>query len=84
MEHISHHPAITQYYIVNDNWTLSGRWTYNCEFGLNQLDVINEGWMKITFSKGKEIFYVKYPECKLKGIITGDRIVRSIGCAVVY
>ena len=83
MEHISHHPAITQYLIKNPNWELHGRWTYNCEFGMNYLDVFNEGWMTIKFKDGEE-FQVKYPECKLKGIITGDRIVRSIGCSVVY
>ena len=40
--------------------------------------------MKITFIKDNDIYYVKYPECKLKGIVTGDRIVWSIGCSVVY
>lgn len=50
---------------------------------MNNFDVFNEGWMTIKFKDGEE-FQVKYPECKLKGIITGDWVVRSIGCSVVY
>ena len=29
IEHISHHPAISAFHIVNPKWEINGKWIYN-------------------------------------------------------
>jgi hypothetical protein len=82
MEHISHHPAISYFQLVNPQWELHGQFLYNAEIGVNTFNVFNEGWMTITFKDG-EVFQMKYPEATLKGMVAGKRTYSLIGTCVV-
>ena len=52
VEHVSHHPPICTYYIVNDNWTMNGSYRFKGGMSGNNLTFSYIGPNNIVFKDG--------------------------------
>jgi len=81
-EHTSHHPPVTNYYIVNKNWKISGSITYNGSISGNNFNAFNEGWGTVEFNDGHKLEFAT-PSLSLKGMLMGTRKVQYIASLVI-
>ena len=79
-EHTSHHPAITNFYMVNpkDLYKMYGRYHYKMEFSTNSFKMRQSGWHHIVFNDGNVVSF-KLPFAKFSGMVAGTRIVYFTG-----
>ena len=83
MEHTSHHPAITNYYIVSKTFKVTGYIIYNAEIKTNKLRMFYEGWCNIEWQDGSKL-KMAMPMMQLGGVIMGSRDLMPVTCAIVF
>jgi len=62
MEQTSHHPPVSHYELVGQNYYMSGFSVFKSSAGLNSMTVINNGKKMVKFTDGTEI---KFDFCKV-------------------
>lgn len=79
-EHTSHHPAITNFYMIgaNDLYTMHGKYQYKMEFSANSFKLRQAGYHHIVFKDGGVVSF-KLPFAKFSGMVMGTRIVYFTG-----
>lgn len=73
-EHTSHHPPITNFYVVSKDFKMHGNLQLVGRFKKNSLVGGFQGIVNIEFNDGQIISY-NYPQFKAGGMIMGSRIV---------
>ena len=79
-EHVSHHPAITNFYMIGPDelYTMHGKYQYKMDFSTNSFKMKQKGYHHIVFKDGNTISY-KLPFAKFSGMVMGTRIVYYTG-----
>lgn len=76
MEHTSHHPPISNFYIATAYGAkLYGRFEQVADMGANSMDIIYRGPLNIEFSDGHKITMF-YPIAHTAGVVWGSRTFR--------
>ena len=81
VEQTSHHPPITNFYVVGprNGYIYSGHYSYKLSFSANSFKGRQEGVNRIKFADGQEIVFHWYPYVQVGGLIAGDRTVKYFG-----
>jgi hypothetical protein len=82
IEHISHHPAISYYYIVNESWKCWGYFLYNAKIKPNKVIAFAEHWNTIQFNDG-QIIKFSWPALEMGNFILGTRKMAMVRNLVV-
>lgn len=82
IEHISHHPAISYYYIVNESWKCWGYFLYNAKIKPNTVIAFAEQWNTLQFSDGNIIKF-SWPALEMGNFILGTRKMAIVKNLVV-
>eukprot|EP01017_Pseudomicrothorax_dubius_P030288 TRINITY_DN3765_c0_g1_i1.p1 TRINITY_DN3765_c0_g1~~TRINITY_DN3765_c0_g1_i1.p1 ORF type:complete len:420 (-),score=77.35 TRINITY_DN3765_c0_g1_i1:278-1537(-) len=80
-EHTSHHPPITNFLVIGENFKFSGRYEYVGNLSTNTLSTRQVGPNIIEFKDGGRVTYY-LPEVKIKGILMGSRKIKWSGAFV--
>jgi hypothetical protein len=82
IEHISHHPAISYYYIVGESWKCWGYFLYNAKIKPNTVIAFAEQWSTLQFSDGNIIKFT-WPALEMGNFILGTRKMAIVKNLVV-
>jgi hypothetical protein len=82
-EHTSHHPPITNYYVVNKLFKIYGNLTINGEIHVNSINAFNEGWGTVEFNDGSKIKFC-LPNLYAWGFVMGSRGLQYTAPIVVF
>lgn len=77
LEHISHHPPISAFLLVNPHFRVHGKWKFDAKLGANKFEPINHGFMTVEFNDGMKIKCVM-PLAQINGTVIGERTLRFI------
>lgn len=82
VEHISHHPAISQFYITGKGWKSYGSLIFGGKIGANKVTIYYDKWFTVEFDDGIK-FEILYPGLKMGGLIFGARKMSFTNCLVL-
>ena len=82
LEHTSHHPPISNYYIVGKKFKIHGSIGYNVEVKSNKMNAFNEGWGVVEWEDGSTV-KICFPMMQFGGTIMGSRDVKFIATTTV-
>ena len=80
MEHTSHHPAISNFYIIGKKWKCYGAFLYNAKIKPNKIILFPETWCTLKFDDGRSLKF-SWPAMQMGNFILGTRkmsLVRNI------
>lgn len=72
VEHISHHPPISSFYVTNPSFKLYGTYELCGSLNGNSLNVYPDGLGHIEFPDGEKISY-SMPICEISGMLFGNK-----------
>lgn len=77
VEHTSHHPPISNFLIVHNDWRFYGRYEFKGELSAfsNSLTIGQEGPNTVEFKDGQKIVF-HLPLIHVGGVISGDKVTR--------
>lgn len=77
MEHTSHHPAISNFYLKGNKWTCFGAFLYNGKVRPNTVNLFSETWSTVRFDDGKELKF-NWPWLQMGNFLIGTRKISMI------
>ena len=77
MEHTSHHPAISNFYLKGKKWTCFGAFLYNGKVRPNNVSLFSETWSTLRFDDGRELTF-NWPWLKMGNFLIGTRKISII------
>lgn len=77
LEHTSHHPAISNFYLKGRKWTCYGAILYNGKVRPNTVTLFSETWSTVRFHDGKEIKF-NWPWLQMGNFLIGTRKISMI------
>lgn len=82
MEHICHHPAISQFLVSGRGWRATGSFIFAGKIGANKVTIYYDKWFNVEFDDGVKL-EVLYPGLRMGGLIFGSRKMSYTNCLVV-
>lgn len=77
LEHTSHHPAISNFYLKGKKWTCYGAFLYNGKVRPNNVSLFSETWSTLKFEDGRELTF-NWPWLKMGNFLIGTRKISMI------
>jgi len=70
-EQTFHHPPISHFQVIGENYTLQGYNEFNASTSANSMKARQRGLTQVTI--GDKSYYLSYPQCLITGTIMGKR-----------
>lgn len=77
LEHTSHHPAISNFYLKGRKWTCFGAILYNGKVRPNTVSLFSETWSTVRFDDGRELKF-NWPWLQMGNFLIGTRKIAMI------